>query len=211
MADKSDIRKDDFYKGDMRFEYVFINKGAFEQRSRLSGLLKIIKILSSIKYKKLVFPGWEIKELCLLSLLTTKRKNCVAVESSILETERSLLKWMLKKLFLKRMATGLPSGHLQAEIFHEMNFSGELVYTNGVGVLNEKFYCQSGQSIHCLIGSKNIKYIYVGRIADEKNLELLCKVMTETDKYLTIVGYGPKETELIEKYGHAVNFLGSID
>lgn len=213
LSSKSKIRTDDFYKGDMKFEHVFINDGTYEERSKIKSLLNVAKIIATTKYKKLIFPGWEIKELFFLSFLTSKNSNCVVVESSILETRKSSLIWLMKKLFLSRMGIGLPSGNLQADIFRAMNFSGKIVHTNGVGVLNKNFYITSfKQNPDDVIQSNlNIKYIYVGRVAEEKNLDFLCRVMIEQKKDLTIVGYGPLEEELKAKYGKKVNFLGAID
>jgi glycosyltransferase involved in cell wall biosynthesis len=197
----------------MNFEYSFINHGYYEDRGIFRSCIKIIKDVLRTDYKKIIFPGWEIKELLLLSLVTPKVKNCVAVESSILETKKTPIIWWLKKIFLSRMSLGLPSGDLQAAIFYTMNFSGKIVLTNGVGVLNSQFY--SNERALCKPKKSEInaqvKYIYVGRIAEEKNLEFMCDVFVQKGKNLTIVGYGPLEEHLKNKYEGHITFLGAID
>ncbi|MER1975252.1 glycosyltransferase family 4 protein [Pseudocitrobacter faecalis] len=190
----------------MHFEHVFISDSSYETRSKLRCLMKISTILNGCNYRKIVYPGWEVKELFFLSLLTSKKSNCVAVESSILETKKTGIVWWVKKIFLKRMSTGLPSGDLQAEIFRLMGFKGQLVYTNGVGVLNESFYKKSKHQSKEINSSLN--YLYVGRISEEKNLKLLCEVFSSSARRLTIVGYGPQEEELMEKYHKDIVFLG---
>lgn len=209
IANKSVIRKDDFFNQPMNFKHCFVNDVNFEERVKLKTFISVKNILRSISYRYVVFPGWEIKELFFLTYLVPKHKNAVAIESSILETKLNGLHGILKKLFLKRMRVGLPSGKLQKEIFDKVRFKGIIKYTHGVGILNDGFKISNKKEIS--IKTHQLKYLYVGRLSPEKNLELLCEVFKDNKKELTIVGYGPLHDLLTDKYGKDVNFCGQVN
>lgn len=212
IAAKSKIRSGDFYAGEMNFDHKYINESFYEERSKFITCYEVAKEITSTDYKKIIYPGWEVKELFFISLITPKSRNCVAVESSILETRKSFLIWHLKKLFMKRMSIGLPSGELQKDIFSASGFKGDLIFTNGVGVLNKKFYNINSLDFESKsLSNKKLRYLYVGRIAQEKNLELMCKVFSEQNKQLSIIGYGPLETSLKAKFDNKITFLGSVN
>ena len=209
ISDKSEIRKEDFFNQKINFEHTFINEGNYESRNKLKTFIAVKNALKHISYKYIVFPGWEIRELFPLTYLLPKKKNAVAVESSILETKLYGIHGLLKKLFLKRMHVGLPSGKLQKEIFNEVNFKGVVKYTHGVGILNDEFKNIKKKNI--IDKPDRLKYLYVGRLSSEKNLELLCEVFNKNKKNLTIVGYGPLHDSLTEKYGEIINFCGQVN
>jgi glycosyltransferase involved in cell wall biosynthesis len=202
------IRPGDFYQGEMKFEYTFISDRAFEERNKIVTLYKIYVELRNIKFKKIIYPGWEIKELLILSILTPYKCNAIAVETCILETKKTPLIWWIKKLYVNRMSLGLPSGELQAEIFRAMNFRGRLIHTNGVGVPHDSFYVAGDRKSYT---NCEFSYLYVGRLSEEKNPEILCKAAIKGNKKLTVVGYGPQESELKDKYASKIDFLGRVN
>lgn len=207
ISNKSIIRKDDFFDQEIKFDHVFINDGNFEKRNPLTTLFKAIYEIKKRKYKVLVFPGWEIKELLILACISPFKKNAVAIESSIIETKKTGFAWMLKKFFLKTMKIGLPSGELQNEILKLANFNGMVKFTHGVGVLNEIFYKTPKREYK---SNNKIKYLYVGRLSPEKNLNFLCDAFADNVRYLTIAGYGPLLSDLEKKYNDRIHFLGEV-
>lgn len=70
---------------------------------------------------------------------------------------------------------------------------------------------------HHPLGQDIIKFLYVGRISKEKNIELLINVFNELSVSLPIpmkcfvIGDGPLKSELEKKANHHVHFLGFLD
>lgn len=60
--------------------------------------------------------------------------------------------------------------------------------------------------------TKVTKFLYVGRLSPEKNLDLLIKAFeTLSDLSLDVIGFGPQEAELKAAAPDNVKFLGAID
>ncbi|MDU4940937.1 MAG: glycosyltransferase [Mixta calida] len=211
ISKKSSMRESDFYNYDCQFDHAFIIEENFEERDKLTVLYAVYCELKKSHYQRLVFPGWEIKELFFLSLLSPKRKNAVVIESSILETRMSGMAGRLKKLFLTRMGAAYPSGILQKEILAHCGFSGKIYITHGVGVANPPR--ERPQNVHRTVSQSHegLKYLYVGRLAPEKNLSLLIDVFNETRETLFIVGSGPDSDVLQKKAKNNITFLGYVN
>ncbi|MBG6028514.1 glycosyltransferase family 4 protein [Proteus mirabilis] len=192
ISDKSKIRNADFSNKEMNFNYEFINKGNFEDRNKLLTLIKLYSKLIKAHYSRIIYPGWEIKELFFLSFLTKKNKNALSIESSILETKISGIKRLLKSIFLCRMHFAYPSGNLQKEILNKLHFKGTTFITHGVGLINKPII----KTQQVKEKSKYLRYLYIGRLSSEKNLEILIKVFNELPNKLFIVGTGPLEDHL---------------
>jgi len=105
------------------------------------------------------------------------------------------------------MKIALPSGELQNEILNFAKFDGIVKFTHGVGVLNESFY-KTAKREH--VTRERIKYLYVGRLSPEKNLNFLCDAFAGSERSLTIAGYGPLLNDLEKKYSDKINFLGEV-
>ncbi|MFS1563922.1 MAG: glycosyltransferase [Candidatus Arsenophonus phytopathogenicus] len=63
IAKKSKIRNNDFYNYHHEFAREYINTGNFEDRDKLKTLIKVYKSIKNSRFTKLIYPGWEIKEL----------------------------------------------------------------------------------------------------------------------------------------------------
>ena len=157
------------------------------------------------KFDKIIFPGWELVELIPMMLLSKKEKNGIILESSIVETITTGPLWLIKKLIIRNMGHAYPSGKLQSEILLQAGFNGEEHVTHGVGipkrvmkeVINKEF--------------NNYKYLYVGRISEEKNLKFIVNEFNRNGKSLTIVGDGPQRSEL-ESISHSnITYTGYVN
>lgn len=197
ISDKSKIRNADFSNKEMNFDYEFINNGNFESRNKLLTLIKLYSKLKKIHYNRIIYPGWEIKELFILSFLTKKNINALSIESSILETKISGIKKLLKSIYLGRMNFAYPSGNLQKEILKELHFKGTTFVTHGVGLINKPII-NTPQIKEKHQKNKYLRYLYIGRLSPEKNLELLIQVFNKLPNELFIVGTGPLEGHLKE-------------
>ncbi|MFA0031258.1 MULTISPECIES: glycosyltransferase family 4 protein [unclassified Vibrio] len=205
MSDSSDIRNSDFIDGEMKFEYEILHDVSYEKRNKLLSLLKFLGVIFNHKFDKIIFPGWELVELIPIMLLSKKSKNGIVLESSIIETITTGPLWLVKKLIIRNMGHAYPSGKLQSDILSHAGFDGEEHVTHGVGIpkrvvkeiINRK--------------SKSYKYLYVGRISEEKNLDFIVNEFNNNGKSLTIVGDGPQRSEL-ESISHGnIKFTGYVN
>ncbi|WP_207220789.1 glycosyltransferase, partial [Vibrio vulnificus] len=203
----SRIRKGNFTDVEMNFDHEFICDSNYESRNKLVTAIKVFKALQRIKCEYVIYPGWELVELIPFVFLKNDFRSGIVIESSILESKTSGLVWLIKKLFIRRMSIAFPSGFLQNEILIKSNYMGVVKFTHGVGLPIRK-PCED-------IVNRNqpdsIKYLYVGRLSPEKNLEFLIEEFNNNGKLLTIVGEG----ELFSKYKAIskgnIAFTGYID
>ena len=140
-------------------------------------------------------------------MLSPKRRNSVAIESSYLESNMSGVKGALKRLFIRRISRVYASGKSQVTLAKVMGYSGDdIIITKGVGVFN---YIQQPPFVEKQVVNK---FLYVGRLSEEKNLELLISVFnTLPDLELNIVGYGHLKDKLVRMANANISFIGSVD
>ncbi|MGK0254834.1 MAG: glycosyltransferase involved in cell wall biosynthesis [Mariniflexile sp.] len=207
MSASSAIRAGDFSKGDMKFDHVFLSDKNYEERNKLLMFVRVAYILFSSRYKRIVFPGWELVELIPLIFLLPTKKNGLLLESSIIETKSTGLLWFLKKLIMKNMGHAFPSGNLQNKILQRANYSGEVHITHGVGIPNRL----TKRAFNLDVIKNDCKYLYVGRVASEKNLQYLVKMFNDNGKRLTIAGNGPLLDELKLLAESNITFLGYVN
>lgn len=209
ISDTSLIRNSDFTTKKMDFDYEVINEKPFELRSKIKTLWKIKKIVSKSTYRNLVYPGWEIIELMLLSIISPKYKNGMVIESSIIETRSTGFPWLVKRFFMSRMGKAFPSGDLQKEILHKASYKGLVFDTHGVGVLGSNFLTKDEKLSSP--NSQKLSYIYVGRLSSEKNVEELVYNFNKLENTLYIVGDGPMADQLKINANQNIKFLGHIN
>lgn len=200
-------RNKDFFKGEKNFEYIFLDNGVYEKRNAIKNSLKLIKILKSINYTRIVIGGWDSLENWTSWFLSDKQKNCVAIESSEFESTTNGLKGFFKKIFLKKISLGFASGEAQVNLLRKVGYTGEIRKTKGVGIFNYK-KIDNNRKI-----TEVKKFLYVGRLSSEKNIEQIIKFFNKTPELeLNIVGYGPLEKTLKKlAINNNISFLGKIN
>lgn len=102
------------------------------------------------------------------------------------------------------MGAALPSGKPHKELFTSIDFQGRINMTGSVGIFNK------GPRKLAIKNSK-LKYIYVGRLIDVKNVTLLIELFNQNSKSLTIVGQGILETKLKSMANSNIQFMGFIE
>lgn len=209
VSNGSTIRNDDFYSFDFKFDHYFLNEGNFEDRSKIKTLIQLLRKLKSISYKKLIFSGWEVKEVTLVSLISKYEKNAIVIESSIIETKKTGFTWLMKKIAIGRMSVAYPSGKLQEAILKALSFKGKTVITHGVGLSN---FEKPKENIKTNFTSNNpLRFIYIGRLSPEKNVEFIIDIFKDLPYELVLVGDGELKQQLEDNKYTNIKFLGYID
>ena len=194
-------RDSSFFKANIDFEYINL-----ASLSKVKKMLKIIRLINKIKFREFIIGGWNQPYYWLGAFVCRKKKNAMVVESSNFESVTGGAKGFIKRLFLSRISKVYVSGQSQADLVTAMKFSGKIVKTGGVGIANrtELKVFKEKSSVN--------KFLYVGRLSAEKNLDSLISVFNGIDgAILTIIGYGSEENYLKEIAGSNINFLGTID
>lgn len=199
--DRNNQRNTDFYSGDPEFE--FISLGQFK---KIEKIIRIIRILKKLDYKQLIVGGWDYFEFWTAVILSPSSKNSLVLESSILESASSGFKGFLKRVFINRISKVYASGKAQAELAKILKFKGEIRITKSVGIFNIV-----KQPIFIPVKQVS-KFIYIGRLSSEKNIELLIKTFNKLPHLtLNIIGFGPLEEQLKRLSGKNIYFHGAIE
>lgn len=193
-------RNANFYEGEMNYDHVFL------QGNYLSKAIQLSKILFSTPYKELIIGGWDNPMYWVAMLLSSKHKNSVAVESSIMESQTSGVKAWIKRLFLKRIHRAYVSGNPHKRLMEALSFRGDIVITEGVGVFNVREHPVYKPR------ERVVSFLYVGRLVKVKNLSWLIRIFNNhPELHLDIIGFGEEEISLKAIAGNNISFLGAVD
>jgi glycosyltransferase involved in cell wall biosynthesis len=198
-------RSSDFIKTkDIEFKYLILSEGNFQSRGQLKNIQKLRKIINDLEYKRLLVSGWDLIEFWFLVLTKYKKRNCMALESTVMESSTKGLKGLLKKIFLSRVSVVFASGDLHKDLLLELNYTGQINITKGVGIINKPICTQN-------ITEYQKRFIFVGRLSKVKNLEILITIFNKLKDYkLTIIGTGEDEQYLKNISNENIIFKGSI-
>ncbi|OUR72759.1 glycosyl transferase [Methylophaga sp. 41_12_T18] len=187
------------------FSYEILDKGSFQHRSKLRNIRKLRAILLSTPTKRVLVSGWDLVEFWYLVCSNVKKKNYLALESTIFESRTDGVRGWIKKLFLSRVSGVFASGLLHKQLLLALSFKGNIYITQGVGVINKPKFSP-------VIRLYKKKYLYVGRLSEEKNLTYLVQTFNELDDVeLTIVGTGPLKEKLENLAKQNIYFHGQVD
>lgn len=196
----SDGRNADFYKGKIDFDYINLDRGLF------LNVWLLISLLRKSLLEELILSGWDNIYMWIALLLSPKRKNSVIIESSIHESPISGIKGKLKKFFLSRCIKVYVPGKSNAELVYSLGFKSDLIKTKGCGVFN--YIPQPKYEPREVVK----RFIYVGRLVKEKNLNFLISVFNKLPELtLDIVGFGPLEEELRDMASSNITFYGAVN
>lgn len=204
IASGSSIRTQDFVASLEAFDHIILNEGAFETRSLRNSLKQLFTLWRQIRYRLLVLGGWDLTEFWFLAFLSAKRKNALALESSVHDSRSEGWITIIKRLFLSRIKTVFASGEPHCALLSALRFKGPVLTTRGVGIFN---YAPKAPAVTHFKG----QFLYVGRLSPEKNIVRLLDVFRQLPQYsLSIVGEGPLMPVLQKACPDNVYLLGHI-
>ena len=204
ISEGSIIRTEDFSPLEKaKFSYEIIFEGSFESRNFLLAILRAFKLLR-YRTDSFVIGGWDLIEFWILRMFA--RNVELALESSIYESKYTGFSGFLKKQFLRGISRVYASGTPHIELLSALSYTGDVRKTLGVGIINEYnlFITERQEKV-------KMNLIYVGRMSQEKNLDILLNVVSTDDRFiLDCVGDGPLLSYYQERYGSLahINFLG---
>lgn len=205
IASASQIRSKDFTPHDYAFDYCILNEGAFEKRHKILSLWRLYQALKTLSYRQIIVGGWDLWEFWLIALFSARKSNALACESSIYESKVTGLSGLIKRTFLKRMLLAYCSGQPQKALLKALSFQGTTKETLGVGIFN--YPVTQAKALKPFAG----KFLYVGRLAPEKNLDMLINLFAQYPQYqLTLIGQGPLQASLQAIAPSNVTFIGHV-
>lgn len=190
----------------MRCDFVFLNEGEYTERNRIKVFVRLCKLMHKISYKKILYSGWMNVEFNLYSFFSPRQKNVLVCESSVFDTNFDGVKGWIKRRIVGRMRAVLPSGKPHAQLFEEIGFDGECNITGSVGIFNK-----GERRLKKDTTLKPLRYLYVGRLVDVKNIELLINVFNCNGLPLTIVGDGELRDKLKATANPNIHFIGFVN
>lgn len=194
-------RNEDFYKGDISFDYVNL-----AGRNLFSKAFFLLKIIFFYEYKMLILGGWNRWLQWICALASPRRKNALALESSIFESTVKGWRGFLKRIFLSRVSKVFASGKMHKKLLDALEYRGEVAITKGVGIYNIVDTPPFAPK------SEIRNFIYVGRFIPCKNLENLVEAFKKfPDCTLTMVGFGGLDKRLREISPKNVIFTGAVE
>jgi glycosyltransferase involved in cell wall biosynthesis len=203
----ADKRAKDFTQthNNMQFQYKILYDGTFQSRPKIQNIFTLYHFLKTLQYKKLLVNGWDLPEFWFVTWLSAKCKNCLALESTIVESNVTGIKRCIKTFFLSRISTVFASGHLHVALLNKLNYHGLIKMTKGVGIINKPIFDKH-------IREYQKRFLFVGRLSYEKNLKIVINIFNTLPQYhLTIVGEGVQKDELKARAKENIVFLGSVE
>lgn len=203
MTDQAVLNQNE---GNIHFDYVFLsNKNIDVKKNIIKNLYVISRILLRLKYKYIVYGGWDNFEMILLMSILPRRKNCVMSESSIYESCTKGIKGIIKRFIVNKNAHAFVSGIPHKQLFEQLHYKGNIHITGGVGLPARPIVEKKNKSI------VTTRYLYIGRLIEKKNIRFLISVFNETGKPLTIVGSRALEKKYKQLAKTNIQFLGFIE
>jgi glycosyltransferase involved in cell wall biosynthesis len=197
-------RTQDFVGNLKDLDHVILQNGAFEKRNKIKSLYKLFTTLRQIEARMIVLGGWDLIECWALAFTTRKSKNALALESSIHESKQTAVAKLIKKLFLSRMGSVFASGEPHRALLKALNYKNKIYTTLGVGI----FRTGKKSVLHRAFQGK---FLFVGRLAPEKNIERLLDVFRHLPQFtLTLVGQGQLYEKLQQRCPSNVFLKGYV-
>lgn len=209
-ADTNEKRSDDFNilnKSD--FSYTLLHDSDFQSRNKLKTCIGLIKVLNKLSFKKLIVGGWDLPEFWCAIMIAKKHQNCLALESTILDSAVDGYRGVIKKVFLSRISSVFASGSLHIELLNKLGYTNGIKKTLGVGIIND---ISAFSNIKPIDINYNRRFLFVGRLTAVKNLTPIIQLFKDFPQLkLTVIGTGEDEAVLKSIGASNVDFKGAVD
>lgn len=203
----SEVRSSDFVSliETIKFPYLILSSSSLQHRSLPKSLLKIALLRFNLSASVLIVSGWKFAEDWLSILLFGYDLRSSIVESTIFDSSQSFYRNIFKKIFLSRLDFCLVPGAPHSQLLKSLNFSGQVIFTYGVGFINKSLH--HSEFIPSFITSDS--FLFVGRLVEEKNLSALILAFNSMPSCkLYIIGDGPLRSSLEACSSPNIIFLG---
>ena len=199
-------RSNDFITIDeAAFKYTVLSVEEFENRKIFGTLKKIREELKKIDFRQIIVSGWDLVEFWYIVFTNKKKKIALALESTAYESQVDGIKGGVKKLFLSRISKVYASGSLHSALLEKLNYQGKVVITKGVGIIRKP------EIKYKKTTEWNYRIVYLGRLSQEKNLEMAIRVVNEFPWLcFDLYGVGPEENALKAIANDNIHFYGAI-
>ena len=94
-----EVVMNDNFKKNIEFSYEILIEKDIKSRNKVISFYRLLKAVSRIKFKKIIYGGYSEIEIALLTFCYPKFKNVLQFETSIKETKLNGIIGALKKIF----------------------------------------------------------------------------------------------------------------
>lgn len=173
-------RRGDFLKFSEDFKSFNFSKNQFQKTKEL------LRICNRSKDEEIILGGWDRIEFWFLAFFSSKKKNSLILESSILDIKKYyFFIFFIKSIFLSRISKVYVCGTPHKELLYFLDYSGEIVITKGVGLINYNLVAEK------IVTGKRRNFLFIGRVEEIKGFQsLLGAFALRPDYKITIVGEG---------------------
>jgi glycosyltransferase involved in cell wall biosynthesis len=215
-ASRKSMTDDDAYSYDYPYEVLFqksLDQVGFKEK--LSGLFRAYKAFKPNVLNVTGYFDWAQ-----IILMTYARlcgvKVVLSSESSPMDHDRSAVKEFVKKWIVSQADLFFCFGKSSADYLLSLGVREDQIPVRNAAVVDEEIIRAKFDSAKNTINKRDRNFIYVGRLAPEKNLEILIatflKIEKKTDWGLIFVGDGPSR-ESLEKLAsgdNSIKFVGGF-
>jgi glycosyltransferase involved in cell wall biosynthesis len=174
--DSKIARNDDFYRYGVEKNMLVKNEGIVKNIWNLYIISRGVDFIT--------LGGWDDFYCWFLRLLVPKNKLRLIVESSIYELRDSEVRTLFKRFFIRGISECIVSGKPHSELVRHLGFLGRIKISYGVGVLDFSY-----KPIVKTNPIEILRFLYVGRISEDKGIDLLLSFFVRNKEYrLDIVG-----------------------
>lgn len=206
------------------YPYHLLHNGSFSSISFFKKVMKFKQEISEYKPDLVVLPGYYDLSFWLLLLFLKLRKTPVilTLDSTFMDKSRVWYKEVLKRFFVAQCDAAFGYGTKSREYLIQLGMPEKSIFIRCQATDNQKITSIynsvkiNRKKYSHQFGYKPFNFIYVGRLSQEKNVELLIKTFTAlklqeplaTDWGLIVVGDGPIKSYLVKKRVPDIYFTG---
>ena len=208
-----------------RYPFELIFYGPYEKVPLWNRVAKLYRRVSSSDADLIVLPGYHRVEYwaMLFACMLNSRPRAVFCDSTAYDRPRRWLRSLAKRFFFKHCQGYFAYGQRSREYLIEHAAHPEAIFVRcQAAALPHEFTFQAARSARVQKAASTAapRFLYVGRLAQEKGLEVLLKAFRRVRERcpqasLVLVGSGPSDSQLrawcqAHQLDAAVLFLGSM-